>query len=211
VMARLPKLLSNDGFVASRIRSPELLELHRPESAQHFVQFYEDDSFVIGNIAYLAAKALEAGDSSVIVATDPHLNAIAERLLSFGLDLEGPRESGRYAAVDAGQALSRILVNGRPDRESFDDVIGGMVHASLRCGANDFTFVFGEMVALLCAAGDPGSAVLLERLWNSLAQRCRFSLCCAYPIASLGANPDMNVLTQICAEHALTIPAEAPL
>lgn len=210
MMARLPKLISNDRFLASRIRCPELLGLHKPKSAQHFVQFYQDDSFVIDNVAYLAAKALEAGDSSVILATDSHLEAIEDRLRSFDLDLDGWREARRYVALNAARTLSSILISGRLDEEKFDEVIGGIVRDALNHSANGFVFAFGEMVALLCAAGDPDCAVRLERLWNSLARRCRFSLCCAYPMSSLGASPDINVLTQICAEHALTIPADAP-
>ena len=166
---------------------------------------------MIDNVAYLGAKALEAGDSSVIVAAESHLEAIEERLRSFGLDLDDLRESGRYAAINAARALSLILVDGQPDKDKFEDVIGGMIRSATNSSAHGFTFAFGEMVALLCAAGDPHAAVRLERLWNSLAARCRFSLCCAYPMHSLGACPDVDVVMQICAEHALTIPAEAPL
>ena len=70
-----------------------------------------------------------------------------------------------------------------------------------------FVFAFGEMVALLYAAGNPAGAIRVEQLWNELAQRQSFSLYCAYPLSSLEKNLDVDALVEICAEHALTIPA----
>ena len=65
-----PETFSTDElFASSRIRSPELLRLYRPETAQHCVQFYEDESLVIKNVAYLAGKALETGGAAVLIAT----------------------------------------------------------------------------------------------------------------------------------------------
>ncbi|HJU29541.1 MAG TPA: MEDS domain-containing protein [Candidatus Binataceae bacterium] len=210
-MAHLPKLTSGDGFLRSRIRCPELLRLHRSESPEHFVQFYQDDSFLIDNVSYLAAKALETDQSSVLVATGSHLTAIERRLSAFGLKLDGLRETGRYMRFDAADALSRIMSGNQVDADKFFSVIGGAIRAATETGANGFAFAFGEMVALLCADGNPHEAIALERLWNALANRYRFSLCCAYPLSSLETHPDMSVVMQICAEHALTIPAESPL
>jgi hypothetical protein len=146
-MSSLPKSLSVDFFVASRVRSPDLLRLYKPEAAQHFVQFYEDDSFVIENVSYLAAKSLKAGDSSVLVATDSHLKAIEDRLASSGLNLNGLRESGRYVVVNAAQALLQFMVDGRPANAKFEEVIGGIIRRATKNSANGFAFAFGEMVA----------------------------------------------------------------
>jgi MEDS: MEthanogen/methylotroph, DcmR Sensory domain len=199
-------------FARSRgVRCPELLRLHESESAQHMVQFYEDESLVIRNVSYLAAKTLAAGDSSVVVATVRHLEQIGDRLAYSGVNLDAFRESGRYLEVDAIEALSQVMVEGRPDKEKFDRVIGRVVRRSTKKSANGFVFVFGEMVALLCAANNSDGAVRIEQLWNSLAEQHRFSLYCAYPLNSLGSEPDADALIQICAEHVLTIPAETSL
>jgi hypothetical protein len=196
----------NELFTPPRgVRRPELLRLRKLESAQHIVQFYEDESFVVENVSYLAAKALAAGDSAVLVATGTHLELINEQIARFGLNLGALRESGRYVTVNAAEALSQFMVDGRPDKAKFGDVIGGIVRSAANNSAKDFVFVFGEMVALLCAAGNADAAVRLEQLWNSLAEQHRFSLYCAYSLSSLGSEPDANALIQICAEHALTI------
>lgn len=189
-------------------RCPELLDLHKPDKAQHLVQFYDDESFVIENVSYLSAKALAAGDSSVLMATQRHLEQIRERLVSCALDLDALQESGRYIPVAAAEALSQFMVGGYPDEAKFDELIGGTIRGAAENSANGFVFAFGEMVALLCNAHNPDAAVCLEQLWNSLAKRNRLSLYCAYSLSSLGSEPDVDALIQICAAHALTIPAE---
>jgi hypothetical protein len=207
-----PKIVENELFALFRgSRCPELLRLHRPESAQHIVQFYEDESFIIENVSFVAAKAFAAGDSSVLVATDSHLEQIRERLAFVDLNLEALREAGRYVAVDANEALSRFMVGSCLDEARFDDFIGGIIRNAVKSSANSFIFAFGEMVALLCAGNNPNAAVRLEQLWNALAQRHRFSLYCAYSLSSLGSEPNAHALMQICAEHALTIPTETSL
>jgi len=185
-----------------------MLRLHKPETAQHFVQFYDQDAFVIENVAYLAAKALEAGDSSVLVATPSHLTAIEEGLATFAVDLNRVCEAGRYVALDASETLEKLLTDGMPDKAKFDHVVGDVIRGASKSSANRFVVAFGEMVALLCAAKKPDAAVHLEQLWNSLAAQCRFSLYCAYPLGSFGADHDLDSFFQICSEHALAIPAE---
>ena len=211
-MSSGPKLRRSELFALPRDRRfPELMRLHEPESAQHLVQFYEDESLIIENVSYLAAKALASGGSTVVVATEHHLEQIQERLAESGLNLDEARESGRYLTLDAAKAALQILVGGVPDEARFDDLIGGAIRSAARNSANGFVFAFGEIVALLCAANNAKAAVRLEQLWNALAERHRFSLYCAYPLASFGPEPDGRAVLQICAEHALTIPAESSL
>ncbi len=180
-MSSAANLSPNELFAPPRgVRCRELLRLDEFESTQHIVQFYEDESLVIENISYLAAKAMAAGNSTVLVATETHLELINEQLARFGLNLDALRESGRYVTLNAAEALSQIVVDSKPDKAKFADVIGGIVASAAKNSANDFVFVFGEMVALLCAADNADAAVRLERLWNSLAEQHRFSLYCAY-------------------------------
>ena len=192
-------------------RFAELLRLHEPESAQHLVQFYEDESLVIENVAYLAAKALASGSSAVVAATESHLEQIRERLADSVLNLDDVRESGRYVTLDAAEAAAQILVGGSPDEAKFEGLIGDTIRSAALNSSNGFVFVFGEIVALLCEANNTTGAVRLEQLWNALAEHNRFSLYCAYPLTSLGTIPDADAVMKICAEHALTIPTEIPL
>jgi hypothetical protein len=207
-----PKLRPSDPFALPRDRGcPELLRLHEPESARHLVQFYEDESFIVENVSYLAAKALASGGAAVIAATERHLEQIRERLAASVLNLDDACEAGRYVTLDAVKVASQILVDGSPDPTRFDDLVGDTIRNAARNSTNGFVFAFGEIVALLCADNNAAGAVRLEQLWNSLAEHHRFSLYCAYPLTCLGTDPDTDALLQICSEHSLTIPTETPL
>jgi MEDS: MEthanogen/methylotroph, DcmR Sensory domain len=212
MMSGVSNILAADWWPSFRgSRCPELLRLYRPESAQHLVQFYEDDSFIIDNVAFLAAKAITAGNSSIVVATQLHLEQIRKRLADFDVKADAGQESGQYVPVDAAAALSRFMVDGIPDEAKFNETIGGVVWGAEKNSANGFVFAFGEMVGLLCAANNAQAAIRLEQFWNSLAERHRFSLYCAYSLSSLCNQPSADDLIQICAEHALTIPTETSL
>jgi hypothetical protein len=193
---------------SARVRYPELLNLHKPEAAQHLVQFYAKDSTLIESVSYLAGKALAAGDSSVIIATPAHITAIENRLECCSLDLNSLREAGRYESLDAAQTLTQLVVDGVPGQGKFDQTVGAVLGHATESSASGFVFAFGEMVALLCADNRAQAAVSLERLWNSIARQYHFSLYCAYPLVCFGDQPDLDVLSQICAEHSLAVPAE---
>ena len=205
-MADLPQ---RDSGSPAPLKSPDLLCLHKPETAsQHIVQFYDHDTAIVENVTYLVAHALNAGNSSVIVATDLHLAQIERGLEAQHLDLKALRAAGRYQTLDAAQTLSQFIVDGLPIKAEFDRTIGDAIRRAAEHSADGFVFAFGEMVGLLCAAGNPAGAVLLEQFWNALARHQKFSLYCAYSMSSLGPEPDVDALIKICAEHALTIPAE---
>lgn len=196
----------------ARTRSPELLRLYRPDSAGHYVQFYDDESLVLENVVYLIAKALEAGGASVIIATQAHLQVIEKRLAVSALDLDVARKDGRYLPLNAADTLQELLTDGELDEAKFERIVGGILRTAAQSCPSGFVFAFGEMVALLCAAQKPDAAVRLEQLWNSLAKERRFSLYCAYPLDSFTAGPaDLKAFFEICSEHAVTIPAETPL
>jgi hypothetical protein len=205
----LPDLLPpNNWFSVARLRFPELLDLYKPEAAQHLVQFYDDEVFVIKNVSYLATKVLNAGDSAVMIGTRSHLEQIAQQLLLAGLNLDRLGGSGRYVTLDAAGVLSRIMVEDGPDEIAFERELGAVIGAAAKRSTNSFVFAYGEMVALLCAAGKPQCAVSLERLWNNLAKRQPLSFYCTYPLSSLSGERNVDLLLQICAEHALIIPPD---
>lgn len=62
--------------------------------------------------------------------------------------------------------------------------------------------IYGEMVALLWDEGRRDAALELENLWNHLASRHRFTLLCAYPLASIQWGPDTAPFRGICSSHS---------
>src|SRR5207237_10123218 len=78
------------------------------------------------------------------------------------------------------------MLDGVPDVVRFRAVIGGVLaKAKTTAGDRARATVFGEMVALLWAAGKRDAAIRLEELWYDLAQTHAFSLRCAYPMNNI--------------------------
>jgi hypothetical protein len=207
-MYRVDQNLAESAPGQVELRYPELRMLLNPRASAHFVQFYERDAAIIKNISSMVEYCLGSGNSSILIATPGHVRAIEHQLARAGLQLSEHRREGRYIALDAADTLAQFFVNGEIDKEKCELLIGGILSDAIERSAAGFAFALGEMVALLCASGSNAAALRLEQIWNSLAQRHHFSLCCTYPLSSFGAPPDLDTLFKICAEHTLTLPAE---
>lgn len=202
------------GSRSAAVRKLEAGDEHAPRAdwtemsaAEHFVQFYETDAFLLDSVRDFIGAALRAGDAGIVVATPAHRAALEERWQRCGLDLTAARARGQYVSVDAAEALSRFMVDGMPEPGRFTEVIGGII---ARAGAGRrHVRIFGEMVALLADEGNHTATVRLEELWNDLQKTHPFSLFCAYPMDRLGGERRAELLSHVCAEHARVIPAES--
>jgi PAS domain S-box-containing protein len=177
-----------------------------PGAAAHVVQFYESDTHLVDAVADFIGMALLTGGIGVILATPTHRAALAERLQASGHDVATARARGRYVERDAAATLASIMVDGAPDPGRFAEVVGGIV-MRVTHGRRPVR-VFGEMVALLAAAGDHMAAIRLEELWNNLLQTQPFALLCAYPMNCLGREALADLLGRVCAAHTGVVPTE---
>ena len=80
-------------------------------------------------------------------------------------------------------------------------MVGGTISKLAVRGEHRRIVVFGELVAVLWAAGKAESAILLEEMWNELARELDFCLCCAYPMNGFG-NRHAAPFMKICAQHS---------
>jgi hypothetical protein len=55
----------------------------------HVVQFYEDERFLIDEIGRDIAAALDAGEGAIVIATQPHRDALHQYLRDMGKDIAG--------------------------------------------------------------------------------------------------------------------------
>ena len=197
-------LLETPGAVADQRRK------HDHRGRHHAVQFYRDDSPLLDEVSRVIGAALGAGEPGVVIATETHRDGLARRLKARGVDVLAALKRGLYFPMDAADTMSRIVVNGWPDEERFANIIGGLLNTAMRASGakNHCVAVFGEMVALLWAAGQADAALRLEQLWNELARTHSFSLVCAYPIAGFRRKEDGEKLLRICSEHSVVLPAE---
>jgi len=184
------------------------LDLARVNSS-HFVQFYEDDSYLADAVGRVIGNSLERGDGAIIIATGPHREAIETHLRRRGLNLPELCQHGLFASLDAGETLASVSLDGYPDPDRFEEVIGSAIAKTSEASHRGFTTAFGEMVALLWVEGKRDAAIRLEALWNDLNRRSRFSLMCCYPLNGFSTASDSDYLAKVCAEHSHVIPAES--
>jgi signal transduction histidine kinase len=183
---------------------------------QHGVQFYSQDKFLLEELSEYIGNALRAGDAAIVVATEQHRNALLQWLTARGLDVAGLIERGQFAAMDAQTVLDAFMLEGSPNEERFNRIIGGIIAKAIASANGDSArserprvAIFGEMVALLWAEGKAEAAIRLEQLWNGLARVESFSLFCAYPMSCFEREEDAGLFLKVCNEHSAVIPTES--
>jgi hypothetical protein len=177
------------------------------QDTDHFVQFYESDDYLIDSLSEFVAAALNQGDSSVVIATADHRDALQQKLSACGVDIASATVNGRFLLFDAEDTLSKFMVDGSPDAQRFNDTIGGVVAQLIENGHR--VHAFGEMVALLWAQGNQGAAIRLEEFWNEHVAPDRMALYCAYPLAAFDQDGQSAAFHGICDCHTRVIPAES--
>jgi MEDS: MEthanogen/methylotroph, DcmR Sensory domain len=170
---------------------------------RHFVQFYDDDSSLVGAVGTFLTLGLGTRDAAIAIAAPDHRAAIEKVVSAAGVDLAASQARGEYLPLDAEEALSSFMVDGMPDAAKFNDSIGSVV-AKLAGGRRNVR-IFGEMVAILWDRGNIAAAIALEELWNSLSRDIPFKLFCAYPTSTFDRS-DLPQLERVCGEHTQVIP-----
>jgi len=154
---------------------------------QHGVAVYDDDSDVVARIAGFLKIGVSGGGTAIVIATPEHMAALRPRL-----------PAGDVVWQDAATLLRQVMDGNRPDPARFDATVGQLVRRSAQRGP---IHGYGEMVALLCQAGNYQGAVDLERLWNRLLEREGGDLLCAYPRPVFHSAHDARLFQQILSEH----------
>lgn len=176
----------------------------------HLVEFYESDDLLVETLRDFFSPAVQDGEPVILVATPAHRAAFVEELETYGHDIESARRNNLFVDLDAAETLGRFMVDGCPDPELFDRVVGGLVESTGR-GSSRLR-VYGEMVALLWEEGNQEGALRLESLWNNLSEHHPFTLLCAYPLSSIEWSPDTAGFRGICSTHSsVRIRFAAPL
>lgn len=197
---------------ASQLTDQSALSFHtilqERQQSSHFVQFYEDEEFLVNSLSDYVAGGLSAGEACVIIATSKHIDAVEKKLASNPeIDLAYSQWHGYYFALDAHDTLAKFMVNGHPNPTKFssvmNEVIGQIAQRQIPIRA------FGEMVALLWADENQEAVIELEQLWNDLAKSYTFKLFCAYPLAAFNKQGCSSVFAKINHTHSHTLPAES--
>jgi hypothetical protein len=169
---------------------------------EHIAQFFEHEGVLLDTLTGFIGGGLKAGESTIVIATAEHLEALEERLVAFGVDIPLARSADQYIALLAEEALARFMVKRWPDDELFAHLVTELINRARAKGRR--VRAFGEMVALLWARGDTAATVRLEHLWHQICQSQIFSLLCAYPKAGFTEDPSKS-LAEICAAHSRVV------
>ncbi|HSF67233.1 MAG TPA: MEDS domain-containing protein [Nitrospiraceae bacterium] len=167
----------------------------------HSVYFYEDDTFLIDNVADFAKKGLEQQETVIIVATEQHRGDLKAKLTDEVGGLWGLTRQN-YVTLDASATLALFMQNGWPDERLFLQVIGRIIESA---ASNTPVRIYGEMVAVLWAEGNTLAAIHLERLWNKLGKLRDFSLLCGYPASGFDGSDNDFALQEVCACHSTVV------
>jgi MEDS: MEthanogen/methylotroph, DcmR Sensory domain len=183
--------------------------VRRPDRvSEHILQLFDTDESLVETVSRFLAEGASLNQTLLIVSTPAHWKAIAARMRTYGVDVDGSIGQRSVTVMDAEDLLARFMRRGEPKRALFHDTVGALVRRlSPRAPAG--LRIYGEMVELLAGEGNYSAAAELEALWNELAQRYSFTLLCGYSAAHFAAPDAGSALAAICSEHSLAVPPHA--
>ena len=183
-----------------------LVDQARPHG--HLVQLHEaGETSLVDNVAGYFAEGIMRHQGAVIVAAPNHRETFLDALKRSGTDVDAALARQQLELVDADTLLARFMVDGSPDAGRFDESVGAVIREARARAERRGLRVYGEMVGELWKRRQYQSAILLERLWNTLAESVEFHLYCSYPIDLFDEHLDMGVLDEMLCTHSHMVPA----
>jgi len=175
----------------------------------HVVHFYADDSVLLAGFLSLLRSSLSAEESILAILTSPHRIWLEKQLICQRIDVREAIRTEQLVILDADRTLSELVDAMRLDRERFlirlEDMLRRLEAAAIV--KNKRLVVFGEVVTMLWAQGKHDAAIQVEKLWNELAQRYSFYLCCAYPASAFPEQSKSGGYAAICDQHSEVVSA----
>jgi hypothetical protein len=144
----------------------------------------------------------------VVIARPEHRTAFRTELKSQGFDVDAAISRGQFNEYDAEETLNKFMDGQLPNRERFSLVIGQVID-ECRKGHEDLpVLAYGEMVDILWRNDKCEAAILLEELWNELAEERGFKLFCAYALNGFYKEAHHTHFERICKTHSRVYPTE---
>jgi hypothetical protein len=170
----------------------------------HAVRFYEDDASLCRIVSDFIAEGLALEHPALVIATQPHVDAIVKNLTDANIDVERLRKNGEVLLLDARQTLTTFMVDARPDPDFFKASATRALEQLARGRAKTIR-AYGEMVDVLWKDGMSAAAIKLEMLWNRLANTHDFSLLCGY---AMGQFYKDATIEDVCRHHTHVVSAK---
>ena len=189
--------------------STKIVTFTQPQNVEitrhHEVGFYSEDRHFLDHVKRFIAGALRARNAAIVVATESHRVNLLSELEAEGLHMGAALDEGRYISLDAADALSLCMVNGRLEPVRFLELLGDLIITATEAsnGENPRVSVFGECVHLLWAQGNLEAAIQMEKLGNKLTKIHAVDILCGYSPGAVGGGMDTQAFERICAEHSV--------
>ena len=147
------------------MRHPETpYPLEGVTTRNHIVQFYDTDDFLCASVCRFLLPGFTEGRPILVIATEPHRQALIRHLQGESIDVESAIRSGQLALLDAQETLSAFMDEELPDAVRFNTAIGAAFEAA-RAGRETLAaLAYGEMVDILWQQNKARAAIRLEEL-----------------------------------------------
>jgi DNA-binding NarL/FixJ family response regulator len=196
-------VLAGQKYLSSDLQFTDTAKVHR----RHEVQLYSHEMFFLESAARLIAGALRAGGAAVVFATNSHRESLLERLKADAVDINGAIQQGTYISLNAAKAVSKMLVNGLPDRGRWLENVSNLVKSCVQATgtARPPIAFFGECSSLLLAEGNTNAAIQTEKICNDLIETIDVDVLCAYPQSAFQGASDKHAFESICSQHTAVL------
>lgn len=173
----------------------------------HVAQFYESERYLYRSVAAFFAEGLRQRAPAIMIARQSTFEGVAERLAS-STGVSATEIANQFRFVDVDAALRGFMEGIAPDPVRFEQSFLNLAAEVRRDGRQGPIWLYGEMVDVLCKAGNFPAAIGLEELWNRQCASNAFSLLCGYAIDDFDEDVRGNQFRAVCGQHTHVIPAE---
>jgi DNA-binding NarL/FixJ family response regulator len=215
LMPAVEAVLKGKRFVSASLSANDLVERIEDQSrngvtpfraqkiVRHEVEFYADNKGFVDGFARFIKGALKDGNAVIVIATDAHQASLLQRLTEDGLNIPAEIEQGSYIRLNVTDTLPNFLVNDSPDPVLFRKFAGDLIREAAKGAKGEHPRVAacGEGVHTLLAAGNLEATILLERLWDEIAQHYEVDVLCGYFRSAFANEESISTLERVCAEH----------
>ena len=147
-------------------------------AGRHFAQFQRGIDALTDSASVFLEAGLRQGNSLLVVAPAQRVEQLFDRLATSRFHPKGLTDSGQLAVMDSATVIDKLSANGRTEAARFRGLLGPVLSQLGPYGRG--TRIYAEIASVLWAAGDTKTAILVEDLWNGLAEAYTFSLFCGY-------------------------------
>jgi len=166
----------------------------------HVVQFYEREEWLYRAIARFFEPAWRTGSPVIMIARRRTFDGV---LACLGAD--AAVAATRMQFIDAQTVLDRIMPGDCLDRSAAAAALDALPAG---CGANGAaTWIYGEMVDVLCKRGRRDAAIALEAVWNDCCAGPGFAVMCGYDLAGFDGDVPGEDYRAVCQSHTHVLTA----